>query len=118
MKKTKRVSKQEWSAAALSALEAGRVEAVRVERLARTLGVAKSGCYWHFENRIDLLAQLLELWETEHTKIVTSDPRTYQCTPDQRLLRVMRMVEMDDLAVYDSVFKVWARKDGLAREAS
>ena len=59
-----------------------------------------------------------QIWETEYTKVVTSDPRTYKGTPDQRLLGVMRMVETGDLAVYDRAFQVWARKDGLAREAS
>ena len=53
-----RVSKAERLAAALVALEKGGVEAVRVERLARALGISKSGFYWRFKNRTDLLAQL------------------------------------------------------------
>ncbi len=117
VKKTKRVSRQEWLAAALAALQAGGVESVRVERLARTIGISKSGFYWHFKNRADLLDQLLDVWETEYTKIVASDPRAGKGTPEQRLLRVMRMVETGNLAGYDSVFQIWASKDELARQA-
>ncbi len=116
VKKTKRVSRQEWLAVALAALQAGGVESVRVERLARTLGISKSGFYWHFKNRTDLLDQLLDFWETAYTKIVASDPRAGKGTPERRLLRVMRMVETDNLAGYDSAFQIWASKDELARQ--
>ncbi len=114
--KKRRVSKDEWLAAALAALQAGGVESVRVERLARTLGISKSGFYWHFKNRADLLDQLLVFWEAGYTKIVASDPRALKGTPEQRLLKIMRMVETGNLAGYDSVFEIWANKDELARE--
>ena len=115
--KKRRVSKDEWLAAALAALQAGGVESVHVERLAKTLSISKSGFYWHFENRADLLDQLLVFWEAGYTKIVASDPRALKGTPEQRLLRIMRMVETGNLAEYDSVFRNWASKDELAREA-
>ena len=60
-----RVSKDQWLAAAVTALEQGGVDAVRVERLARALDVSKSGFYWHFKDRADLLLELLEYWEEE-----------------------------------------------------
>ena len=115
--KKRRVSKDEWLAAALAALQAGGVESVHVERLAKTLSISKSGFYWHFKNRADLLDQLLVFWEAGYTKIVASDPRALKGTPEQRLLRIMRMVETGNLAGYDSVFRNWASKDELAREA-
>ena len=43
---------------------------VRVERLARDLGVAKSGFYWHFRDRADLLKQMLRYWSDEFTEAV------------------------------------------------
>ena len=55
-----RVSKDQWLAAALEELEKGGIEAVRVERLARILNVARSGFYWHFKNRDDLYRHLLD----------------------------------------------------------
>ena len=112
-----RVSKADWLAAALTALEEGGVEAVRVERLAMALSISKSGFYWHFKNRADLLAQLLEYWETEFTMIVTINSGTLQGTPRERLRRVMNMIEAGDLAGFDIAFHAWARTDILARKA-
>ena len=44
-----------------------RVESLRVERLAKHLGVAKSGFYWHFKDRHALLRKLLRYWVKEYT---------------------------------------------------
>lgn len=51
-----------WVAAAFDALAAGGVEAVRVEPLAKTLGVTKGSFYWHFQDRRALLDALLSQW--------------------------------------------------------
>jgi len=47
----------------LRALAVGGPDAVRVEALARTLGVTKGSFYWHFENRDALLDDILDTWE-------------------------------------------------------
>jgi len=47
----------------LRALSAGGLDAVRVEPLARVLGVTKSGFYWQFDHRDGLLDATLERWE-------------------------------------------------------
>ncbi|MHC4350247.1 MAG: TetR/AcrR family transcriptional regulator, partial [Planctomycetota bacterium] len=56
--KAMRKSKAHWFQAALAALAREGIQGVRVERLARDLGVAKSGFYWHFRDRDDLLRGL------------------------------------------------------------
>ena len=66
--------------AARRALLHGGAEAVRVEVLARDLGVTKGSFYWHFRDRGDLLEALLVEWE-EETSLLTdalrqADPRT------------------------------------------
>ena len=58
----KRVSKAEWLAQSLEVLAAEGVQGVRVERLARDLGIAKAGFYWHFRDRRDLMQSLLDYW--------------------------------------------------------
>ena len=50
----KRVSKAQWLERALEVLETEGLQGVRVERLARDLGIAKAGFYWHFRDRSDL----------------------------------------------------------------
>lgn len=57
------LSAQDWTDAALRALADGGVAAVRVDVLARSLGVSRGSFYWHFANRDALLQAALEQWE-------------------------------------------------------
>ncbi|MEP5089126.1 MAG: helix-turn-helix domain-containing protein, partial [Paracoccaceae bacterium] len=52
---TGRVSKLDWLRKALEVFETNGIAAVRVVDLAQQLHVAKSGFYWHFKDRRDLL---------------------------------------------------------------
>lgn len=58
-----RTPRTAWIDAGLRALSAGGPDAVRVERLARALGVTKGGFYWHFDDRDELLDAMLGTWE-------------------------------------------------------
>lgn len=60
-----RLDANAWIAAALDALADGGVDAVRVEPLAKRLGVTKGSFYWHFPTREALLKAALERWERE-----------------------------------------------------
>jgi AcrR family transcriptional regulator len=52
-----------WIDEGLRALAIGGPDAVRIEALARSLGVTKGGFYNHFEDRPALLAEMLDAWE-------------------------------------------------------
>ncbi len=52
-----------WIEAGLRALAVGGPDAVRIEALARALGVTKGGFYNHFEDRPALLDEMLDTWE-------------------------------------------------------
>ena len=58
-----RTPRSAWIDEGLRALAAGGPEAVRVEPLAKALGVTKGGFYWHFDGRRALLDELLDAWE-------------------------------------------------------
>ena len=60
-----RTPREAWVREGLRFLAAGGPDAVRVEPLAAALGVTKGGFYWHFRNRAELLAALLDLWEQQ-----------------------------------------------------
>ena len=91
-----RVSKAEWLAAALDELERGGIDAVRVERLAKILKVAKSGFYWHFQDRRDLQRELLGYWLHEYTEVVSSNPQLLLGEPKARLEKIMKMIQDHD----------------------
>src|SRR5438128_10889157 len=60
----------DWLKAARLALLHRGPDAVRVEPLARGLGVTKGSFYWHFKDRNALLEALLREWE-EETRLLT-----------------------------------------------
>ena len=107
----KRVSKAEWLQAALKLLEAEGVEAIRVERLARELGISKSGFYWHFKDRDDLRAQMVDYWAHEFTEVVTSNPTMREGDPRKRLEQTMLMILDHDLTRYEVPMRAWADAD-------
>jgi AcrR family transcriptional regulator len=120
MKKTprsKRVSKAEWLHRALKVLESEGVQGVRVERLARDLGIAKAGFYWHFRDRPDLLHNVLDYWTHEFTAVITDNPELQEGDPKKRLYQTMLMILEHDLAKYDMVIRNWANHDPTAAKA-
>ena len=109
--KIKRVSKEQWLSKALDTLESSGVEAVKIERLAKAFGISRSGFYWHFENRQDLLEHLLDYWVRRYTGVVTDDPDVAKLDPKKRLLTTMEMIRDKQLTKYDLAMNSWARLD-------
>src|ERR1043165_7845340 len=60
--KPARLDADAWVAAAFDALAQGGVDAVRVEPLAKALGITKGSFYWHFTDRRALLDAMLGSW--------------------------------------------------------
>ena len=112
--KSKRVSKAQWLDTALEVLETEGVDGVRVEKLARQLGIAKSGFYWHFKDRQELLQEMLNYWAHEYTAVITENPELNQGNPKQRLEKVMRMIQEYELNRLEIVIRVWAQSDPMA----
>lgn len=114
--KNKHVSKNQWLAKALDTLESEGVEGVKIERLAKQLGISRSGFYWHFKNRQDMLQHLLDYWAREYTGVVTDNEDMKKLDPERRLLINIKMVRDKKLAKYDLAMHAWAKIDPLAYE--
>ena len=101
------LDRDDWIKAAFARLSDQGVEAVRVELLARDLGVSKGSFYWHFRNRIDLLKTVLASWEEnelhsldpENSSAATRWAHFVERTADPRRIRI-------EVAIRD-----WARRD-------
>lgn len=65
-----RLNRRAWTRAGLTLLADGGVAAVRIEVLARILGVTKGSFYWHFPDRTALLAAMLAEWHESTTTSV------------------------------------------------
>ncbi|MCP3877679.1 MAG: TetR/AcrR family transcriptional regulator [Sulfitobacter sp.] len=111
------VSKAQWLEKGLEALSTGGASALTIEGLARSLGIARAGFYWHFKGRDDLLKQLLDHWIAETTAVITADERLLALDPKARLTRVAEMVIDHNLERYDMAFRQWALAEARAMRA-
>jgi AcrR family transcriptional regulator len=68
--KPARLDAEGWIAAAFDALADGGVDAVRVEPLAKALGITKGSFYWHFADRRALLDAMLTAWADGRTAAI------------------------------------------------
>jgi AcrR family transcriptional regulator len=117
-KKVRRgISKAEWLEAGLQSLSEEGVAGVAVEKLAKSLGIAKAGFYWHFKNRDDLLRQLLDYWTHEITEVVTSNPELLALKPKSQLIMAAEMILDYDLTRYEMAIRQWALQDAGAARA-
>ena len=109
---TVRTPRDRWVDEGFSALAAGGPDAVRVEALARALGVTKGGFYWHFGDRSALLDEMLDTWERMSIDEVIARIEGEGGDARTRLRRLFSLASTSarllkvDLAVRD-----WARRD-------
>ena len=113
----RRVSKDDWLAQALEILAAEGEGGIRVERLARDLHIAKSGFYWHFKDRRDLLSKVLDYWAYEYTGVVAQNQQLQRASPESRLNQAARLIRVHNLTKYDVSMRAWAERDAMAAEA-
>ena len=111
------VSKGEWLQAALEALARGNVSEITIGGLARNLGISKSGFYWHFLNRDDLLDQLLNHWNHEVTEVITQNAELQALGPKTRLQRAAEIIIDHDLVRFEIGIRQWAMNDKRAARA-
>lgn len=105
-----KLSREDWLVAAVEDLRQGGVEAVRVEKLARTLGVTKGSFYWHFRDRAELLEAILSRWE-EETDWLTAGASTAE-TPRRRIEQFFVLANMSPYPPDREIF-AWARRDAV-----
>ncbi len=115
--KNRGVSKKQWLVKALELLELKGFEAVKIEKLAKLLGTSRSGFYWHFKNRQDLLQHLLDYWTQEYTSILIDDQEVQKLAADERLLAAMKIIHNENLTKYDLAMSAWAKVDQSVHEA-
>ena len=112
----KGVSKGAWLEAAAEVLMTEGVDAIKIDRLATGFGISRSGFYWHFKDRRDLLDRLLEWWIHEFTEVVLRNPEIDEGSPVERLIRIAAMIEDFELTRPELAVHAWAAHDPRARD--
>ena len=86
------------------------VAAVKVEVLARQLKVSKGSFYWHFENRQELLENILQRWENETLQLIEESQK--EPTPEKKLVKMFAMAEeLCNLPDPETAIFIWANQE-------
>ena len=101
-------SRADWVDAAWQTLGEAGVDGVRVEALARKLGVTKGSFYWHFKNRQDLVDTLFERWfglrEENSAEFLRDNPG-----PRERLWKVIERGITRGTRGQAAALRLWAQ---------
>ncbi|GAB3743748.1 TetR/AcrR family transcriptional regulator [Amycolatopsis oliviviridis] len=104
-----------WIDAGLLALAAGGPGAVRVEALAKALGVTKGSFYGHFPDRNALLEEMLSAWERRSTDLLfeTVDREGGDA---RAKIRRAGLLSSERLLPIDLAIRDWARREPAVAE--
>lgn len=105
-----RTPRSAWIDAGLRALAGGGPAAVRIEALARSLGVTKGGFYWHFDDRQALLDEMLDMWERTSIDDVIERVEGQDGDGKSKLRQLFGLAS-DELQSIDLAVRNWARRD-------
>ena len=109
--RAERLSREDWITKALDTLSEQGLGAIRVEPLARALGVTKGSFYWHFADHQALLDAMIESWlrssRERMTIVANHDP-----DPAKRLHFLLHVVSEGGCARFDLAVRAWAMHDG------
>jgi AcrR family transcriptional regulator len=111
-----RTSRERWIEVGLRALAAGGPNAVRIESLARRLGVTRGGFYHQFTDRSALLDEMLDSWERRVTHDVLAQVEREGGNPRTRTVRAGALTFGDELLPVELAVRDWARRDPAVAE--
>lgn len=107
-----RMTRDDWIAAARAALITSGVEQVKVDRLAKDLGITRGSFYWFFKSREELLDALLKDWEQTNTTPMIAAVESAPAGDGHAQFRALMQVWLDEKdfsPAYDSAVRDWAR---------
>ena len=111
-----RTTREKWVDEGLRALADGGVDAVRIEVLAKALGVTKGGFYGYFANRDALLTAMLDAWERQSVDDVLARIGREDGDELHKARLAGRLTFADDVRLVDLAVRDWARRDEAVAE--
>ena len=106
-----------WVQAALDTLADEGVTGIRVEVLAKRLHVTKGSFYWHFKDRQDLLAGVLETWKDGRIRDIIKQTRP---EPGKEEAQIFHVIDVYSASrnkkgiLIELAMREWARRDAQA----
>lgn len=109
-----------WIEAGLAEMARGGIDAVRVEVLAKNLGVTKGGFYRRFADRAALLGGILANWRAGRIAAIEKQTSLDGATAHDRLRALIRLyaerMNTEGMAI-ELAIRQWARSDQAAAAA-
>ncbi len=109
-----RIPREAWVEEGLRVLAKGGPDAVRIEPLARSLGITKGSFYWSFQDRGALLEAILDRWERTGVDEVIERIEARGGEPAVKLRHLFALAlgqDGIDLGRADLAIRDWARRD-------
>lgn len=108
-----RTPRSAWIDEGLRALASGGPDAVRIEALAKSLGVSKGGFYGYFEDRPALLDEMLDTWERRSTDEVLERVERENGDAKAKIRRAGELTfsSSNGLRDIDLAVRDWSRRD-------
>lgn len=120
-RKSARLSRNDWIEAARAMLVESGIDGVKVDLLAKRLGVTRGSFYWHFEDREALLDALLHLWESGNTEPMLAAIKAAGARGDRNdfdaTVGQLWIDETEFDPAFDSAIRDWARTDSRVSQA-
>lgn len=107
------MSRADWLAAAFDLLCTGGIDMLKVEPLAKHLGVTKGSFYHHFDDRRDLHLAVLGAWEDAGTEAIIVEVDRDQSEPETRLAALVEAALTSDPQAdqVEAAIRSWAASD-------
>lgn len=106
-----RTPRSTWIEAGLRALAEGGADAVRIEPLAKSLGVTRGSFYGHFEDRAALLEAMLDSWQRAAIDEVLAQVERRGGDPRTKIRRAGALTFSEQLLPIELAIRDWARRD-------
>lgn len=110
-----------WVEGAFDLLAEGGIDAVRVDPLAKRLGVTRGSFYWHFKDRDALHHAMLRHWRERASYTVFNRVERSKETAGERLERLLALPYSSPrsarAASIELAIRLWARRDKDAAKA-
>jgi AcrR family transcriptional regulator len=108
---------EDWIAAGWRAMVRGGPAAIRIEALARDLGVTKGSFYGYFADRAALLSAMLGQWRERAGGALIARVEAQRGTPQQRLWALTETVIREGARSPEPALRGWGRSEPSIREA-
>ncbi len=113
----RKLAPQDWVKAALEVLASQGIEGVRVDTLARKLGVTKGSFYWHFNSRDELLDALAASWGETEGESFMNEVLALKGDPRMKMSMLGAIYLRENYPAYERAMRGWALTDSRAVEA-